>query len=87
MSRTSFLRRAIVPTVVAGAATAAIIAAAVPAGAVTRPGVTTSTYQLTPKESWNVCGGSDAVIHFPDENGTSMTVNCGTGLVSIYTVW
>jgi hypothetical protein len=85
MSPKSIPRRAIVATVVAGAASAAFIAAAAPAGAISRPGITVRTYQLTATESWNVCGGSDAVLHFSDDSA-SMTVNCGTGAVTIYTV-
>jgi hypothetical protein len=66
-----------------GAATAGLGIAAAPAGANVRPGITVTHYQLTPTESFNVCGGSNAILRFHETDAT-FVVDCGTGDVTIY---
>ena len=75
MSRPRFARRVLASLVVGGAATAALMAGALPAGAQKNPRI--AVYQMTPTESWNVCGGSNQTIDF----GNDTVVHCATGIV------
>jgi hypothetical protein len=83
MSRRRSLRRSLAALLVAGVATGGLALAAAPAGANVRPGITVTHYQLTPTESYNVCGGSNAILRFVETYATYV-VNCGTGDVTIY---
>ena len=76
MSRPRFARRVLASLVLGGAATTALLAGALPAGAQVHPRI--AIYHMTPTESWNVCGGSNQVINFGDDT----TVYCATGDVS-----
>lgn len=82
MSHTRIVRRVLAPMLITGGVAATLAIGISPAGATSRPGITFHTYQLTPTESWNACGGSDAVIRYDD----GITLNCGTGIASWYTV-
>jgi hypothetical protein len=74
MSTSRSLRRSLLALLVAGgAATGAVALAASPAGAQVHPRI--AVYHMTPTESFNVCGGSNAVIDFGDDT----VVFCATG--------
>ena len=74
MSASHSLRRSLIAVLVAGgAATGALAASASPVGAQVNPRI--AIYHMTATESWNVCGGSNAVINF----GNDTVVYCATG--------
>jgi hypothetical protein len=88
MFRNGFVRRALLPCVLAGTAATTVFVAANPAGAQVYPRV--GVYWMTPTEYFNACpmGPGSGVVNYDGGAGNTangMTLDCTRGSVS-YTV-